>query len=244
MNHLVFADGSSLGNPGPSGWGAVLVIGERHVIELGGGKKHATNNEMELTAVLEALKALAHESGDVTIYTDSSYTINGATKWMYGWMERGWITSTKTPVEHKTLWQRLAQLIQDRKHVGHLRFVHVPGHSGMAGNERVDSIANQFAAGKSAELYEGALSDYAIDILNIDVDEELHQARVHDKARAKMKAYAYVSSVDGKVVVHQSWAECEARVKEKSGALFQKVVSQDEQDTLVRSWQSRDKKSR
>jgi ribonuclease HI len=236
MKHLIFADGSSLGNPGPSGWGAVIVVDGHRVIELGGGKKHSTNNEMELTALIEAFDAIENEEGNVTIYTDSSYVINGATKWLQGWIKNDWITSTKTPVLHEQLWKQLDGLLDERKKLGKVEFVHVPGHSGVLGNERADTIANKFSAGDEADLYEGPLSEYAIDILNIDIDPDLHESRVHSKARAKMKAYAYVSKVDGKTMVHQTWAECERRVKGKRGALFQKVVSQDEQDALIKKW--------
>lgn len=236
MNHLIFADGSSLGNPGPSGWGAVIVLNEERVIEIGGYKKHSTNNEMEITALVQALDTIEQEIGDVTIYTDSSFVINGATKWIVGWMAKDWITSTKTPVMHIPLWQKLYTLMQERKKIGQLRFVHVPGHSGILGNERADTIANQFSAGANPEIFEGQLADYAIDILDISIDEKIHESRVHDKARAKMKAYAYVSRVDGVVMVHKTWAECEKRVKGKRGALFQKVVSPDEQDALVKKW--------
>ncbi len=234
--HLLFADGSSLGNPGPSGWGAVVVIGEHHVRELGGGKKHSTNNEMELTALIKGLRDLENEAGDVAIHTDSSYAVNGITKWVHGWERNGWVTKTKEDVEHQALWKELIALAREREKLGEVEWVHVPGHSGIVGNERADEIATGFAAGEEEELYDGPLSGYANDILNIDIDPKLHEARVRDKSRARIKAFSYVSKVSGKVMVHKSWEECEKRVKGVRGALFKKVASKDEEEKLVKEW--------
>ena len=236
QHHLIFADGSSLGNPGRSGWGTIVVKNAKKVAEFGGHKSLSTNNEMELTALISGLEEVSQLDGDITIYTDSSYVINGASKWIHGWEKNGWVTSTKSPVQHAELWKSLKRLLDERKGKGTINYVHVPGHSGVAGNERADTIANHHAAGDEIELFEGELSDYAIDILNIDIDPGRHEQRIYDKARAKMKAYSYVSRVDGVVMTHATWAECEARVKGKRGALFQKVFSKEEEHALVAKW--------
>lgn len=238
-SHLLFADGSSLGNPGASGWGAVLVIDKRAVRELGGRKKRSTNNEMELTAILEGLRELEHESGDLDIYTDSSYVVSGVTKWVHGWEKSGWVTKTKTDVANRELWERIIALARKREKTGVVRWHHVPGHSGVFGNERCDEIATAYAAGEEIELYDGPLEQYAADILEIDIDPRLHEARIREKTRARTKAYAYVSKVDGKVLTHQTWGECEKRVKGKAGALFRKVASKEEEERLVREWRNK-----
>jgi ribonuclease HI len=238
-SHLLFADGSSLGNPGPSGWGAIVVIGGHTVRELGGAKKHSTNNEMELTAIARGLSEIASESGDVDIFTDSSYVVNGITKWVHGWEKNGWVTSGKTHVANRALWERIVALTRARQRFGSVRWNHVPGHSGVVGNERCDTIANAFAAGEAIELYDGPLAGYAADILRIDIDPRVHEERIREKTRSRIKAYSYVSSVGGKVMVHPTWAECEARVKGKPGALFKKVASKEEEATLVSKWKKR-----
>ena len=233
--HLLFADGSSLGNPGPGGWGSVVVLNRKHVVELGGHERHTTNNRMELTGLIEGLRRLENESGDLTIFTDSKYAHMGSTSWAEGWKRRNWQTMQKKDVENRDLWEVLLKFLEDRKKFGHIIWKHVPGHSGIAGNERCDVIATSYAKEDEPGLFDGEISDYAIDILNISIDEEALEKRKAGKERAKIKAYSYVSNVDGKVMVHKTWAECEARVKGKK-AQFQKVASKEEETALVVKW--------
>ncbi len=238
--HLLFTDGSSLGNPGAGGWGTVLVLLGERVMELGGGEKRTTNNRMELTALIKGLRRIENESGDLKIFTDSKYVHLGATEWADGWRRRDWKTMAKADVENRDLWEDALVLLQDRKKFGHISWQRVPGHSGVVGNERCDAIATGFAFAIQSnkeipELFEGDLGDYAVDILNINIDEEALEKRKSGKARAKIKAYSYVSNVDGKVAVHNTWAECEARVKGKK-AQFQKVASKEEEIELVKKW--------
>ncbi len=238
--HLMFTDGSSLGNPGPGGWGTVLVLLGERVMELGGGEKHTTNNRMELTALIEGLRRIEHESGALKIFTDSKYVHLGATEWADGWRRRGWKTMAKADVENRDLWEVALVLLEDRKKLGHITWLRVPGHAGVVGNERCDAIATEFAYAMQSskeipELFEGDLGDYAVDILNISIDEAALEKRKAGKERAKIKAYSYVSLVDGNVIVHKTWAECEARVKGKK-ARFQKVATKEEEIVLVKKW--------
>ena len=136
----VYTDGACKGNPGPGGWGAWLATGE-HEKELFGGEKLTTNNRMELTAVIEALASLKR-SCEVTIHTDSEYVRKGITEWIHGWKQRGWKTADKKPVKNAELWARLDAL--RALHQVHWRWV--KGHSGDAGNERADALANRGAA--------------------------------------------------------------------------------------------------
>mgnify|MGYP003394586326 CR=1 FL=1 len=234
--HLLFADGSSLGNPGPGGYGVVIVLNEARVTELGGRESHTTNNRMELRAVIEGLKFLATHHGEVTIYSDSTYVRRGATEWIHSWAKNAWVTKAKTDVETQDLWKEILHLLEYRKKVGGVEWTHVPGHSGVAGNERCDEIATRYASGEEVGLFDGELGDYAIDILNISIDEKASEARKKAKSRSKEKAYSYLSLVDGKAMRHMTWPECERRVKGKSKTKYKKALSPSDESAILRSW--------
>lgn len=234
--HLLFTDGSSLGNPGPGGWGTVLVLEEGYVSELGGYEKHTTNNRMELFALVQGLERIKDEFGDLTILTDSTYVEKGATEWAPGWERRGWVTMAKTPVENRALWEEALVLLRARKKFGHIKWKHVPGHSGLVGNERCDEIATGFAKEELVGLFEGPLADYAIDILNIAIDEEEAAKRSASRARGREKAYSYLSLIHGVAKRHTTWAECEARVRGKAGAKYKKALSPADESAILRSW--------
>lgn len=234
--HLLFTDGSSLGNPGPGGWGAILVLDNDRVIELGDREEHTTNNRMELMSLVVALQRLHNESGDLTIYTDSSYVVKGATEWSSGWKRRGWKTMAKTDVGNRDIWEPLLELIEERKKFGNIIWEHVPGHSGIEGNERADEIATGFAGGSEVDLYEGDLGDYALDILNIAMDERRARKRAVAKTRSRQTAYSYLSLVDGVAKRHTTWGECEKRVKGKAGVKYKKAVSLDDEKAILHSW--------
>ena len=234
--HLLFTDGSSLGNPGSGGWGAVLVIDGNQVVELGGHEKHTTNNSMELLALIKGLERLSEESGEVTIFTDSKYVHKGATEWSHGWKVRGWKTMAKTEVGNRDLWEVALYLLDDRKKFGTEKWVHVPGHSGIVGNERCDVIATGFAKEEEVPLFQGTLGDYAVDILNIAVDEKKSEARSVARAHSRAKAYSYLSLVGGVAKRHLTWGECEGRVKGKSGVRYKKTLSSSDESAILRSW--------
>lgn len=234
--HLLFTDGSSLGNPGPGGWGAILVIGGERVVELGAREEHTTNNRMELMSLVEGLRRLHNESGDLTIYTDSSYAVKGATEWAAGWKRRDWKTMAKTDVENRDIWEPLLQLIEGRKKFGNIKWQHIPGHSGIEGNERADEIATGFAAGSEVDLYQGDLGDYAVDILNIAMDDHRARKRAVARSRSRQTAYSYLSLVNGVAKRHATWAECEKRVKGKAGVKYKKAVSKEDEMVILHSW--------
>jgi ribonuclease HI len=141
-----FTDGACKGNPGPGGWGVVLRMGE-HEKELSGAEPVTTNNRMELTAAIEALKAFTRPC-NVTLYTDSRYVMDGLTKWIHGWRRNGWKTADKKPVKNVELWQALVEAA-DRHQV---QWQWVKGHAGHPENERADKLASDaaMAAGKRA----------------------------------------------------------------------------------------------
>jgi ribonuclease HI len=139
MSHAIriYTDGACRGNPGPGGWGALLVAGEREK-ELWGGEALTTNNRMELTAAIRGLEALKRHC-KVDLYTDSQYVRNGIREWLAQWKKRGWKTADKKPVKNQDLWERLDQLV-----TGHeIEWHWVRGHSGHDGNERADALANR-----------------------------------------------------------------------------------------------------
>ena len=132
-----FTDGACSGNPGPGGWGVVLQFGDRER-ELYGGADNTTNNRMELTAAIEALRALK-EPCEVSLTTDSTYVKDGITQWLTNWKKNGWKTAAKKPVKNQDLWQQLDK--QASRHQIEWRWV--KGHSGHPENERADALANR-----------------------------------------------------------------------------------------------------
>ena len=137
MNEVeIYTDGACRGNPGPGGWGAILIAG-KHRKELYGGEPETTNNRMELMAVIEALRALKR-SCHIFLYTDSQYVKKGITEWIHDWKRRGWKTAAKKPVKNADLWEILDEV--QLRHDIDWRWV--KGHAGHPENERADELAN------------------------------------------------------------------------------------------------------
>ena len=239
---IIFSDGASKGNPGPGGWGAVVVTGEK-VTELGGHEKHTTNNRMELTGAIKAFENIAEKadtdiSGTVTVYTDSRYVINGITKWISDWKRRDWKTLQKQDVVNRDLWEELDSLVSARNNA--VKWNYVGGHIGIAGNERVDEIASEFAVGSVPKLFSGKLSVYVsahgVDIKNISSNGVTSTAKTDSKNRTRAKAYSYVSMVKGVIKIHSTWAECEKRVKGVSATKFKKSLSASDEKAIIAGW--------
>jgi len=277
---VIFTDGASLGNPGPGGYGAVILIPKEidyMVCEIGGGEKHTTNNRMELMAAIKGLESLSKsdlmKSQPIKIHTDSSYVINGITKWVFSWERRNWVTMNKEPVLNKDLWEALleqtrkielskpnadqgasekrtetydqydegasqrsnAEMRRMGKFYRKVEWIHVSGHSGIPGNERVDEIAGGFASGKIPELFSGDFKDYKIkDIFDIKLPAS--KAGKKSKSRAPKVGY-YLSKVDGKVMTHETWDECKKRVLGVKKAKFKKVANQEEEKRVIKEWE-------
>ena len=141
MKHVdIYTDGACRGNPGPGGWGAILVY-NGHEKELSGGEAQTTNNRMELTAVISALSAL-REPCEITLTSDSKYVIDGITKgWAESWKKRGWVKADKSPALNPDLWDKLLSELARHK----VEFVWVRGHAGHPYNERCDELATTYA---------------------------------------------------------------------------------------------------
>ena len=132
----IYTDGACSGNPGPGGWGAMLMY-KGNKKEISGGKENTTNNVMELTAVIEGLKLLKFPC-KVKLYSDSAYVVNAfIQKWIYGWIKNGWKNSSKEPVKNKELWQELYELTKTHE----VEFIKVKGHADNEYNNRCDELA-------------------------------------------------------------------------------------------------------
>lgn len=233
---IIFCDGASKGNPGPGGFGAIVVNGEK-VTEVGGSEILTTNNRMELTASIEALKVanLKDKNSEINVYTDSRYVINGITKWVFAWQKNNWQTKTKDGVSNKDLWENLVTLVENKK----IKWHYVGGHIGIAGNERCDEIASNFAIGGEVSLYDGLLSKYKIDILNLNHDQEKKdnkKAKSSISSNSKVKVYSYLSLVGGVLYKDKTWTECEKRVKGVKNTKYKKSISAEDERKIIKSW--------
>jgi ribonuclease HI len=227
----IFTDGAAKGNPGRGGFGAVISYDDV-VLEIGAFKSHTTNNEMELKAVVEALKEIADKKGIAVIYTDSKYVVEGAKGWIFGWLKNGWKTKADTDVVNKELWQELLPLLGKVE----IEWHKVPGHVGIIGNERADTIASDLAENKEVVFYDGPLSEYGLNIADTSYDEVDAKKRSDARKRQSQKAYSYVSMVDGVVQTHTTWKECEGRVKGKKGVRFKKSLDAGNEKEIMRDF--------
>lgn len=177
MNVIIYTDGSSRGNPGPGGWGAILITEGREVngkvedevIELGGFEDHTTNNRMELTGAIMGLREIGPhlEVKKIEVFTDSEYVKKGISLWIEGWMAKGWKTSAKKPVLNQDLWEELYKEEKRLKDAGvAIIWTYVQAHVGIPLNERVDTIATACAdsvidkGATNLQLYRGPKVDY------------------------------------------------------------------------------------
>ena len=138
----IYTDGGARGNGQEncvSAWAYTLSYGDYHK-ENSGACYGATNNQMEMTAIIKALEALKNKTIPIRLYSDSAYCINGITSWIHGWKKKGWVNSKKEPVENKELWMRMDELVRQCKDI---QFIKVKGHSDVDGNIRVDTLVNQ-----------------------------------------------------------------------------------------------------
>ncbi len=233
---LIYCDGACSGNPGPGGWGAIVGIPHKKITELGGSLAQTTNNQMELTGSIEALRFIENEPGPVAILTDSVYVIKGITQWAYGWQKRGWMTAENKPVSNRELWEKLVQTVATRKKKfsdSKISWTFVRGHIGIKGNERCDEIAVAFSQRQSPDLYSGPIDHYMFDLFEMPKFEPLpeHKAKGEKKA-----ALSYLSLVGTLPMKHATWSECERRVKGQSGAKFKKAMSAEDEIQILQSW--------
>lgn len=223
----IFTDGSSRGNPGPGGWGAIILSPDI-ALEIGGRENNTTNNRMELTAVISGLESNLTEN-EITVCTDSAYVVNGITRWVKGWAKNNWKTSTKEDVSNRDLWERLMNAVAHKV----IEWKLIKGHSGHPGNERCDVIATSFADNNPVVLYNGSRSRYGIDI-------SISALPPAKKPKSKSKAYSYVSSINGKIETHKTWEECKKKVNGISGAKYKKSTSPKDEEDIIREYRNND----
>lgn len=241
---VITTDGSSLGNPGPGGFGAI-IIKKGKVREVGGGEKRTTNNRMELSAAIAALEAVREETLPMVILADSQYVINGITKWVKSWEKRGWTTVAKEAVLNRDLWEKLLALSEGKN----IEWKHVYGHSGHALNERADAIAQSFALGAAPDLYSGDPRHYFVDSTKVFIGAEekrksvLRSSRMSGgssdfsaRRRSLGRAYSYVSMIGKSIQTHRTWDECKKRVEGKRGAKYRKTFSKEDEAALIALW--------
>jgi ribonuclease HI len=239
----IFTDGSSRGNPGKGGWGALIVIGDSEfrindgstkVVEIGGREDNTTNNRMELTAIKEALTYVETRKipSDIKLHTDSTYAMNGLIGWMYSWEKNGWKTKTNDEVLNQDIWKELLGLMFRLKQTRTVDIVKVEGHAGVVANERVDEIATKYADGEQVLLFVGGLDAY-IRLVGADIFSLVAtQIKVKSKS-SSAKAYSYVSLVNGKIHLDKTWADCEKRVKGRKGVKYKKSISADDEKKII-----------
>lgn len=230
---IIFSDGACSGNPGPGGWGAVVAFPEGKILELGGSQDATTNNEMELTATIRALAAVADRKEKIYFYTDSTYVIRGITQWIWGWLRNGWKTAEGNDVSNQEHWKKLYSVVKARGSESKVEWLYSRGHVGTPGNERCDEIAVAFSQRKWVALYSGPLLQYHVAIYDVPEDGSLPPMSAPKEKKA---AYSYLSKIGSVVMRHKDWASCERRVKGQSGALFKKALSSDDEAKILEAW--------
>lgn len=231
----IFSDGSSRGNPGPSGWGSVVFVDDR-VEEIGGFENLSTNNAMEIRASIEALKFLRNFPNKIVMLSDSTYLKQGITLWIPKWRENGWQTANKQDVKNQNEWRELDELIGQRPEGGSVIWKKVPGHSGVLGNERADKIATGFALRRPPNLFSGYATDYffAFDPAKF-INEPLIVKQQKNSKKDKNSFY-YLSLVGGVLQRHTSWQDCENRTLGVSGARYKRVFNEAEEASVLKGW--------
>lgn len=233
---VVFTDGACSGNPGPGGWGSI-ILSHGQVFELGAGALATTNNRMELQAVLEAFQFILslqkNSQSRILIYTDSVYVIRGMTQWIFSWMRNSWKTKEGVPVLNKDIWMDLYERVREIKKHHVLEWHYCRGHVGIPGNERCDEIAVSFSKNIKIDLYRGDLESYFVDLSQVPEDTSLPEMKTMS---APKKAMSYLSKIGSKVMRHKDWASCERRVKGQSGALFKKAMNLQDEKEILKGW--------
>lgn len=213
----IYCDGACSGNPGIGGWAMQVQYDNNVIHEFGGQERDiTTNNRMELTAVIkamehcwslvdsiEAMKALSPQ-----IYSDSRYVVQGATEWMFSWIDRDFCKADGTDIENQDLWKQLCELSP-----GLFTFTWIKGHNGDDAHERVDQLAADLARNKNVEFFYG-----------------------RPRPKPQYSYPIYLSLVDGVLGRHEDWGSCQHRTSGKSNARYKKVKSSIEEEQVLKGW--------
>jgi ribonuclease HI len=223
---VLVSDGACSKNPGPGGWGLIVLSPDGRVREFGGADEATTNNRMELFGVYRGLQEVyrsqtsSADSKEVLIISDSKYVLDGAQKSVWNWIRNGWKTSAGEAVKNQDLWEKIHQglsLLQEKGF--RFEYRRVKGHAGSEANERVDQIAVRFSRGESIDLYDGPSDRYAVSL-----------------DPASRFEVVFLSYAGGKLLRHKTWDECKAVVEGKQGVRYKKVKNRIEEEETLRSW--------
>jgi len=213
--YRIYTDGASSGNPGPSGWGAV-ILGAGRMIEIGGSEPHSTNNRMELMAAIVGLRRVSPDAR-VMLFSDSAYVINGMTTYIRAWRVNGFLRADRKPVENRDLWEALDEIA-----AGRVTFVKVPGHAGHRENERANDIAQSFARGNPVRLQSGSCGPPP------------ERRRLGRRLRVRFPGYVIVDK--GGLDFVRTWDECRVKVEGRRGVRYKKCASAEELDWALEKW--------
>ncbi len=240
---LIYSDGACSGNPGPGGWGAILIF-QDEVRELSGRENSTTNNRMEMTGAISALDLIVQMEGskpggklknsNIFLFTDSSYIINGIDKWVWGWIKNNWRNKEGAEVLNADLWKLLYKLTHIELKA-RVNYRYVRGHRGHAGNERCDEMAVSESKFRSPIHYIGNIGEYSFEVIPPPPFEAVPQFSSNIGAK-KAPPFGYISLVDGVFRRHKDWSSCERLVKGRAGAKFKKAQSAEDEAGIVKSW--------
>lgn len=228
----VFTDGACSGNPGPGGWGSVIISTDGFITELGEGDPSTTNNRMEMLSVIRALEHLKKSKDRIQFFTDSLYVLRGITQWSWGWQRNSWKTAEGKEVINRDLWMEMIELVQVRGRKS-IDWHYCRGHQGTPGNERCDEIAVAFSKGMNPRLFKGSVQEYSVDILKFPKIEPWPEMK---SPQEKVAAFSYLSLIGSTVIRHRDWSSCERRVKGQSGVKFKKSKSAADENEILKSW--------
>lgn len=232
QSHVIYSDGACSGNPGPGGWAFIHWNPSDKVIERSGYEPQTTNNRMEMTAALEALLQVPPEAS-VILYTDSVYVIRGITQWVFGWRKRDWKTAEGKDVTNRDLWEKLSGACINKK----IDWRYIPGHKGFAGNERVDLLAVAQSQRTPLAPYSGPSIAYHFELFPLPEKIPLPEMKSYKNTSSESKAKSfYLSYVNGVLVRHTTWEQCQACVRGVSQARFKKVSSEEEARATIKAW--------
>lgn len=237
-----YTDGACSGNPGIGGWAYIAGYhGPKgfRIVEGSNLESATTNNRMEMMAILKVMRHLKQSdfTKHVMCFTDSSYVANGLNSWVFGWAKNDWRKKDGSDVANADLWKNL---LGSKRDFDKFELLVVPGHSAVLGNEYVDHLAvaayQQKMEIKVREVDDPSALTPAFSEIPLLRENMEKSSSSSSSSSSKKKALFYMSYLEGKLEKHQTWKECEARVKGRSGAKFKKVTAPEEEATIKKGW--------
>lgn len=231
------------------GWAFLHYSPDGSVFENSGHSPSTTNNRMELTATIEALRRVKNGDSDresergsqshqasalvpIILLTDSVYVIRGITQWIFGWQRRGWKNAEGNDILNKDLWEALYKVTRGQK----IEWRYVRGHTGITGNERVDSLAVAHSKRAPLSPYRGPVETYLFSLFPLPPLAPLPEMKKNNSGASSKTPLYYLSLVHGILERHENWASCQGRISGVSQAKFKKIQSEEEADATIRAW--------